>query len=146
LLLTWAGAKETKMNRFFKTAILSVAVAATTLAALPAANAGDRYWRNNGRHYHHRHSDSGDLAAAGILGLAAGALVVGLASQSEPVYRRPVRVYRDTAYVDDYAYAGGLEPWSSEWYDYCSDRYRSFSPRSGTFIGYDGEEHFCVAN
>ncbi len=129
------------MNRFFKTAILSVAVAATTLATLPAANAGDRYWRNHGRHYHHYHSDSGDLAAAGILGLAAGALVVGLASQPEPVYRRPARVY-----VDDYAYAGGLEPWSSEWYDYCSDRYRSFSPRSGTFIGYDGEEHFCVAN
>jgi ABC-type amino acid transport substrate-binding protein len=129
------------MNRFFKTAILSVAVAATTLATLPAANAGDRYWRR-----HHHHSDSGDLAAAGILGLAAGALVVGLASQPEPAYtyRRPVRVYRDTAYVDDYA--GGLEPWSAEWYDYCSDRYRSFSPRSGTFIGYDGEEHFCVAN
>lgn len=130
------------MNRFLKAAILSVAVAATTLAALPAANAGDRYWRHRDRHHHH--SDSGDLAAAGILGLAAGALVVGLASQPEPVYRRPVRVYRDTAYVD--GYAGGLEPWSPEWYDYCSDRYRSFNPRSGTFVGYDGAEHFCVAN
>ena len=134
------------MNRFFKTAILSVAVAATTLAALPAANAGDRYWRN--RHYHH-HSDSGDLAAAGILGLAAGALVVGLASQPEPVYAnpyrqprpRPVREYPETVYLD-----GAFEPWSSEWYDYCSDRYRSYDPRSGTFMGYDGREHFCVAN
>lgn len=132
------------MNRFFKTAILSVAVAATTLAALPAANAGDRYWRHHGRHHYHDRSNGADLAAAGILGLAAGALVVGLASQPEPVYRRPVRVYRDTAYVDDYA--GGLEPWSAEWYDYCSDRYRSFNPRSGTFVGYDGAEHFCVAN
>ena len=44
------------MNRFFKTAILSAAVAATTLATLPAANAGDRYWRNNGRHYHNHNS------------------------------------------------------------------------------------------
>jgi hypothetical protein len=136
------------MNRFFKTAILSVAVAATTLATPPAANAGDRYWRNNGRHYQHHRSDSGDLAAAGILGLAAGALVVGLASQPAPVYdysyRRPTRVYRERVYVNDYA--GGLEPWSPEWYDYCSDRYRSFSPRSGTFVGYDGREHFCTAN
>lgn len=136
------------MNRLFKTAVLSVAVAATTLAALPAANAGDRYWRGN-RHYHHYHSNSGDLAAAGILGLAAGALVVGLASQPEPVYDnpyrrprpRPIREYPETAYLD-----GALEPWSPDWYDYCSDRYRSFNPRSGTFLGYDGEEHFCVAN
>jgi hypothetical protein len=147
-----AGAKETKMNRFFKTAILSAAVAATTLVTLPAANAGDRYWRNNGRHYHHSHSNGGDLAAAGILGLAAGALVVGLASQPEPVYAnpyrqprpRPIREYPETVYLDEYA--GGLVPWSAEWYDYCSDRYRSFNPRSGTFIGYDGGEHFCVAN
>jgi hypothetical protein len=146
-----AAAKETHMNRFFKTATLSLAVAATTLATLPAANAGERYWRNHGRHYHH-HSGGNDLAVAGILGLAAGALVVGLASQPEPVYAdryrrtgpRPVRDYPETVYLDDYA--GGLEPWSAGWYDYCSDRYRSFNPRSGTFIGYDGREHFCVAN
>ena len=41
------------MNRFFKTAILSAAVAATTLATLPAANAGDRHWRrHHSRNYH----------------------------------------------------------------------------------------------
>ena len=126
------------MNRFVKTAILSVAVAATTLAVLPAANAGDRHWRN--RHHHHHHSNSGDLAAAGILGLG---------RQAEPVYAnpyrqprpRPIREYPETVYLD-----GAFEPWSSEWYDYCSDRYRSFDPRSGTFMGYDGREHFCVAN
>ena len=76
------------MNRFFKTAILSAAVAATTLATLPAANAGDRHWRRHHSHYYH--SGGNDLAVAGILGLAAGALVVGLASQ--PAYREPVYV------------------------------------------------------
>jgi len=141
------------MNRFLKTAILSVAVAATTLTTLPAANAGDRYWRHNGRHYHD-HSRGNDLAVAGILGLAAGALAVGLTSQPapEPVYvnpyrqprPRPVRDYPETVYLDEYE--GAYEPWSSEWYDYCSDRYRSFDPRTGTFVGYDGAEHFCVAN
>lgn len=141
------------MNRFMKSAILSVAVAATTLTALPAANAGD--WHNR-RHYHSRNSD---LAVAGIVGLAAGALAVGLASR-EPVYSERVyvaprpRPYRDypvvverepeVVYVDDYAAA--MEPWSPEWYQYCSDRYRSFNPRNGTFTGYDGLKHFCVAN
>lgn len=137
------------MNRFFKTAILSAAVAATTLATLPAANAGDRRWRHHDRHYHHYHSSGNDIAVAGILGLAAGALAVGLTSQPAPVYadpypRRPIRAYPERVYLDEYA--GSLEPWSPGWYDYCSDRYRSFNPRSGTFMGYDGQEHFCVAN
>ena len=26
---------------------------------------------------------------------------------------------------------------------YCSAKYRSFDPRSGTFVGYDGERHRC---
>lgn len=134
------------MNRYLKTAILSAAVAATTLATLPAANAGDRNWRH--RHYDRNYSNSGDLVAAGVLGLAAGALAVGLTSRSEPVYydppyREPVRAYPRRVYDE---YAGGFEPWSAEWYDYCSDRYRSFDPRSGTFVGYDGQERFCVAN
>lgn len=140
------------MNRILKTAVLSVAVAATTLAALPAANAGDRYWRNHhGGHDRYRSNNGADLAAAGILGLAAGALVVGLAAQNnpEPVYDnyyrkprpRPVREYPETAY-----YQGSYEPWSRGWYEYCSDRYRSFDAQSGTFMGYDGREHFCVAN
>lgn len=142
------------MNRFLKTAILSAAVAATTLVSLPAAEAGER-WRHRGR-------DDGNLVAAGILGLAAGALVVGLAAR-EPVYREPVdanpyrrprpRPDRDyveydrgpqVVYADDYYSV--MEPWTAEWYQYCSDRYRSFNPRTGTFNDYDGLTHFCVAD
>jgi hypothetical protein len=152
------GAKETDMNRILKTAILSAAVAATTLAALPAANAGD--WR---RHRHYDHSSNGDLVAAGILGLAVGALAVGAANASQPEYRvyddyprdrryYPVRreyvrdypVRREYVRVDE-GYAGAFEPWSPEWYRYCEDRYRSFDARTGTFRGYDGRDHFCVA-
>ena len=142
------------MNRFFKTAVLSVAVAAATLTTLPSANAGERNWR---RHHGYSRSGGDDLAVAGILGLAAGALIVGLAAQpaySEPVYRDPAYAPRPqpdrgypVAYEDsrDY-YAATIEPWTADWYDYCADRYRSFKPRSGTFTGYDGQQHFCVAN
>ena len=34
-------------------------------------------------------------------------------------------------------------PWTEAWYAWCFDRYRSFDPRSGTFLGYDGRRHFC---
>ncbi len=146
------------MNRILKTAVLSVAVAATTLATLPAANAGERHWR---RHHGYHDSRGNDLAVAGILGLAAGALAVGLASRpaySEPAYREPV--YREPAYVprrepvrryaagyDDPRYGySSIEPWTEDWYDYCADRYRSFKARTGTYTGYDGQQHFCVAN
>ncbi len=135
------------MNRFFKAFVLSTAVIATMATALPAAEARD--WRRH--HYHSR--SNGDAVAAGVIGLAAGALIGGaLASQPryyepEPTYiireprPAPVRRY----YRDDY-YRASYEPWSPEWYRYCSDRYRSFDARSGTFMGYDGLRHFCQAN
>ena len=139
------------MNRIFKTAILGAALAATTLAALPAANADE--WR----HRHHGHHN-GDAIAAGVVGLAAGALIAGALSNPQPRYNsnydydddyeyrevRPVRRYYAqprVVYADRYA-----EPWTRDWYEYCSDRYRSFNARSGTFTGNDGEQHFCTAN
>lgn len=141
------------MNRFLKSTILSAALAATTLTALAPAEAGDGW-------HHHRHS--GDVVAAGVLGLAVGALAAG--ALSEPRYR-PVYNYYDEPVYDEPVYApppppvrryyvepdvayyrAGLEPWSPEWYRYCGDRYSSFNPRTGTFVGYDGQEHFCVAN
>ena len=137
------------MNRIFRTTIFSAAVAATTLAMSFSADAGDR-WR------HHRHNN-GDAIAAGVLGLAVGALAAGALTQPryyerryyEPdyTYVEPRYTYRRyvrpaPVYVERY----GAEPWSPAWYRYCESRYRSFNPRSGTFIGYDGLEHFCVAN
>lgn len=38
-----------------------------------------------------------------------------------------------------------IEPWSEAWFDYCSQRYGSFNARTGTYMGYDGQSHFCVA-
>ena len=39
---------------------------------------------------------------------------------------------------DAYAYMGGSANASS-----CSQRYRSFDPASGSFLGYDGHRHPC---
>lgn len=145
------------MNRIFKTLVLSAAVAATTLTALPAAEAGER-WRR-----HNRHDNTGAIVAAGALGLIAGAVIAG-SNRPQPVYDdyydyepQPRRVYRQEYRQDYYRPAPvqrrvvyresyAMEPWTPEWYSYCSDRYRSFKPRTGTFTGYDGLEHFCTAN
>ena len=36
-----------------------------------------------------------------------------------------------------------VEAFSQEWYEYCTERYRSFNPETGKYMGYDGEWHFC---
>jgi len=36
------------------------------------------------------------------------------------------------------------EAWTPEWQAYCTSKFRSFDPRSGTYLGYDGQRHFCV--
>lgn len=146
------------MNRILKSTVLGLAVAATTLAALPAAQAGDG-WRRGG--YHHRYDNrTGDLLAAGALGLAAGAIVGGIVAANNgpayyaPVYREPrprPRPYRGYYVAEpNVVYArpvhASVEPWSGGWYRYCENRYRSFDPRTGTYMGYDGVRHFCTAN
>lgn len=45
--------------------------------------------------------------------------------------------------VPEASYAGDLEPWTDEWYDYCASRYRSFNPRTGMFLAYSGEYKMC---
>lgn len=149
------------MKRIARNIVLSLAVAATTAATIPAAGAGERWHRHRGddRVVMRHNGDAGALVAAGILGLAVGAIAAG-AAQQQPRYTGRVypvapdyeprrvrgRAYRD--YGDRYEYEGGYgaEPWTRAWFRYCKNRYRSFDPQSGTFLGYDGERRFCVAN
>jgi hypothetical protein len=83
------------------------------------------------------------------VGVAAGALI-----GSPPYYyggAYPYRAYDDGYGYDNYAYAvGGYEAYGAapayvgEGDDaYCAQRYRSYDPRSGTFLGYDGARHPC---
>lgn len=139
-----------KMNKGTKIAILAAAAFATAMVPLTSASADN--WRGDGYYRHYNHHNNGDAWAAGAIGLAAGALLgSALAQPREPdviyrdyddgYYRRPVTVYREVP-----RYYGGARPWSREWYRYCSDRYRSFNPETGTFRGYDGRDYFCNAN
>ena len=142
------------MTLFTRKALSAALIAATALSALPA-EAGDRYDRPIRVE---RHTDAGELVAAGILGLAAGAIIAGIAQPAyrEPAYRHPHAFPRpspDRHYFAPVYHAppvvtydsAPFEPWSNDWYRYCRDRYRTFDDVTGTFMGYDGRRHFCVA-
>ena len=80
-------------------------------------------WNNDydsryGRHHHH-HDDSSALAA-GIIGFALGAAIVGSQQDSERARRA-----------------------DRSWEVNCSRRHRSFDRDSGTFLGSDGMRHYC---
>jgi hypothetical protein len=68
------------------------------------------------RHYHRGHrggSDAGAVAAGAIIGIAIGAIIASQAAQ----HNRSV-----------------------EW---CMRRYRSYNPRTGTWVDYSGRIHYC---
>lgn len=153
------------MNGFIKPAIATLAVASVVIAPVSQAFAHERWKHHKHRPYHQpvivKKNDPGELIAAGIIGLAVGAIIVGAATQGSghkthvPHRPRPDRNYFPPRpdEIDDepeiiYAEPAfdAPQPWSPEWYDYCNNRYRSFDDRSGTFLGYDGKRHFCVAD
>ena len=98
-----------------------------------------------------------NLAIGAAIGLGAAAIIAGshrrnhyydYGYQPRPYYYAPPRrtyYYSPppVAYVPAPAYAYAPAPWTPAWYNYCSGRYRSFDPRSGTFQPYNGPRKLC---
>jgi hypothetical protein len=61
---------------------------------------------------------------AAIAGVAVGTAIGAAASQPSTVV-----VYPD--------------PNTAEWNRLCAEKYRSFRPSDGTYLGYDGQRHVC---
>jgi hypothetical protein len=83
------------------------------------------YYRD--RYYYRR--DNGAAVAAGVAGLAAGALIAGaIASQAQaqPVAPQPPGI------VDPQVAA------------YCARKYRSYDPATGTFLATNGMRYVCT--
>ena len=84
-------------------------------SASPLTSVQYRRWHHRHQGWHHgRHRGHG---AAALGGLAAGAIIGGAIANSQ-------------ARAND-AIA------------YCAQRYRSYDPASGTYLGYDGNRHPC---
>jgi BA14K-like protein len=81
------------------------------------------YYRD--RYYYRR--DNGAAVAAGVAGLAAGALIAGaIASQAQPAAPQP---------------PGITDPQVAA---YCARKYRSYDPASGTFLASNGMRYVCT--
>ncbi|WP_336294246.1 BA14K family protein [Bartonella sp. CB169] len=113
------------------------------------------------RHIHHHHvspNKSGDALTAGIVGLAAGAILGNVLKQPEQpqvVYQsiqHPQVVYQEVPQnrviyevQQTTTYQPVQQTQTARWLQYCQKKYRSFNPNTGTFRGNDGLEHFCYA-
>lgn len=85
---------------------------------------GPRYYGRPG--YGHRRGWRGDGVAAGVAAGAIGALAIGGLAASGAFDPQP-------------RYAP-MAPGRKQW---CADRYRSYNPEDGTFVGRDGRVRFC---
>lgn len=112
-------------------------------SAAPAAYPGESYAQYGrryygGRYYGRRRGYGGGAVAAGVIGgLAVGALAAGAIANSQPAY--------------GYGYYGagpgtpvgniyGADP---NWVNYCASQYRTFDPRTGTYLASDGYRYPC---
>ena len=96
---------------------------------------------NGGGFGHHHHHHGGGFWP----GVAAGAFVGGaLASDYYGPYGYYGDDYYDNGYYDDGGVAVvGAAPVEGDGSAYCAQRYRSYDPASGTYLGYDGMRHPC---
>lgn len=135
--------RQTKLKKAASLALsLCVAAAAMSVSTAPSSAAPirnisamsslqngmvhDVRWRRYHRHHHHHH---GGAVAAGVLGGLAFGAMLGAAAAAPPP---PPPVYYRPYYAAD-----------DDWLAYCASKYRSFDPRSGTYLGYDGLRHPC---
>ena len=91
-----------------------------------------------GGYRHHRHHGGGFWP-----GVAVGA---GIGIGSTYGYYGSPTYYDDSyGYYDDSAVVAAAPPSDDEAVAYCMQRYRSYDPASGTYLGNDGLRHPCPA-
>jgi hypothetical protein len=147
------------MTKFKTTGVawLTVALAAATPAMAQGGHGGvggqgGGFARGGGAHFAgggsgfrrggHR---QGGFGTGG--GLAVGAIVGGMVGDDYGYYGSPGYGYGPGYNDNSYANVGdqgfGLDQWRIGDADYCAQRYRSYDPASGTYIGLDGRRHLC---
>jgi BA14K-like protein len=112
-----------------------------------AWNGGRTAWNGGGGTWNggYRHRDGRFWPGA----VAAGAVVGGAiaANNAYAYYGGPgyydAPAYYDDQYADDGAVAVVPAPVGDDSAGYCAQRYRSYDPASGTYLGFDGQRHPC---
>ena len=110
--------------------VLAMTAMATALAVSAPAFAQRGHWGHGGHWGHH---GGWGWGGAAIGGFAAGALLGSALAAPGYYYADPGYYYAPDAYA-------GPDPSAVA---YCQQRYRSYDPGSGTYLGYDGVRHPC---
>ena len=104
------------MNKLIAGGVAALVALGVSAAVVAPANAFPYYYHPYYYHpYHHHYWGPGPAIGAGILGFAAGAAIAGAAESN----------HRDHV-------------------DACFSAYRSYDPRTDTYLGYDGYRHRCM--
>lgn len=103
---------------------------------------GGNYRHGGGGGGYYRHGGGG---GGFIPGAIAGAVIGGAIASGGGYYGDPgyATNYYDDGYYDDGAVAVAPAPAGDESVSYCMQRYRSYDPNSGTYLGNDGYRHPC---
>lgn len=108
--------------------LIASATLAGTVDIASADYYGHRTYRHHGHHY--RHHGDGGAVAAGIFGLAAGAIIAGaMAQENSPRARSGSRLIGRVGDRNHVAF--------------CARKYRSYDADSNTFIARDGTLRQC---
>ena len=111
------GATSLTLTSQANAAPLTAGAAALT-NTIPSLAQNVQYYHHHRRYYGHHHHHHGGSTAAGIgLGLAAGAIIGGAIAAGQ------AQAQQNAAY--------------------CAQRYRSYDPRSGTYLSRDGNRYPC---
>jgi hypothetical protein len=123
-------------------ALGTVAASSPASARGPGGHGGGKHWAGGG-HWGGGHWRGGGWGGrnyyrggAYLGGLAAGAIIGGALAA-------PYGYYSPYAYEPDYDYGPGVYAQPDQDDAYCAQRFRSYDPASGTYLGYDGRRHPC---
>jgi hypothetical protein len=99
----------------------------------------------SGGGYHHHGGGVGAGVAAGVAGAVIGGAIASQGYYGGPGYYAPGPAYYDDQYYDDGSGAVAVAPGpgGDDGVAYCMQTYRSYDPRSGTYMGNDGYRHPC---
>ena len=97
-----------------------------------AGAGGGRYYGGGYRHHHHRGGFWPGFAVGAGIGSTYG------------YYDSPSYYDDSYGYYDDSTVAAA-PPADDDAVAYCTQRYRSYDPASGTYLGNDGQRHPCPA-
>jgi BA14K-like protein len=102
---------------------------------------GPRYGGGGGGYYRHGGGGGGGFIPGAVAGAVIGGAIASQGYYGGPGYYAPG--YYDNGYDDSGVVAVAPAPGGDDAVAYCMQTYRSYDPRSGTYLGNDGYRHPC---